>query len=104
MKCPQCNSNKIIKNGYRRKKQSYRCRQCGRQFVEFPKIKPYSPEIKRLCLKMYLNGMGLRGIEQITEIHHTTIINWIKEAKTTETELPDVPENKIPQNSETDKS
>ena len=28
---------------------------------------------------MYLNGMGFRGIEKVTGIHHTTIINWVKE-------------------------
>jgi transposase-like protein len=48
------------------------------------------PEVKQLCLKMYLNGMGLRGIERVTEIHHTTIINWIKEAGLN---LPDVPKS-----------
>ena len=36
--------------------------------------------VKQLCLKMYLNGMGLRGIQRVTEIHHTTIINWIEDA------------------------
>lgn len=73
MKCPQCNSAKIIKNGYRRGKQSYRCRHCNRQFVESPANQRYPQEVKQLCLKMYLNGMGLRGIERVTEIHHTTI-------------------------------
>lgn len=29
---------------------------------------------------MYLNGMGLRGIERVTEIHHTTVMHWIREA------------------------
>ena len=38
---------------------------------------------------MYLNGMGLRGIERVTEIHHTTIMNWIKDPGL---ELPDAPE------------
>ena len=28
---------------------------------------------------MYLNGMGLRGIERVTGVHHTTIINWVKQ-------------------------
>ncbi len=80
MKCPECNSNKTIKNGYRRGKQSYKCGRCGRQFVESPKFQPYSEDIKQLCLTMYLNGMVLRGIERATNIHHTTIIHWIKEA------------------------
>ena len=29
---------------------------------------------------MYLNGMGLRGIQRVTDIHHTTVLNWIKDA------------------------
>ena len=88
MKCPQCNSSKIIKNGHRRGKQCFRCRECGRQFVCEPRNQPYPRQVKELCLKMYLNGMGLRGIERVTEIHHTTIMNWIRDAGL---KLPDAP-------------
>lgn len=28
---------------------------------------------------MYLNGMGFRGIERVTGVHHTSIINWVKQ-------------------------
>ena len=38
---------------------------------------------------MYLNGMGLRGIERVTDIHHTTVMNWVREAGL---RLPDTPE------------
>lgn len=43
---------------------------------------------------MYLNGMGFRGIERVTEIHHTTIIEWVREAETqlTEDEAAEPPE------------
>ncbi len=100
MKCPKCNSAKIIKNGHRREKQCYRCRHCGRQFVESPVNQSYPPEVKQLCLKMYLNGMGLRGIERVTEIHHTTIIHWIRDASLN---LPDTPEeDEIPEITEID--
>lgn len=30
---------------------------------------------------MYLNGLGFRAIERITGIHHTTIINWIRQRR-----------------------
>ena len=100
MKCPRCNSTKTRKNGHRKSKQCYQCCACGRNFVESPKFRPYSEEIKQLCLKMYLNSMGLRGIERVTEIHHTTIINWIKTAGI---ELPDSPEeDEIPEITEID--
>ena len=88
MKCPKCNSEKATKNGRRRGNQCYKCLNCGRQFVESPIERSYPPEVRQLCLKMYLNGMGLRGIERVTEIHHTTVMNWIKEAGI---KLPDAP-------------
>ena len=28
---------------------------------------------------MYVNGMGFRAIERIKGVHHTTIINWVKQ-------------------------
>jgi AcrR family transcriptional regulator len=34
MKCPHCQSEQLSKNGYRRGKQCYRCKECGKQFVE----------------------------------------------------------------------
>ncbi len=100
MKCPKCNSTSYRKNGHRRGKQCYQCRVCGRQFVESPVPKTYPSEVKQLCLKMYLNGMGLRGIERVTEIHHTTILNWIREVGM---KLPDTPEeDEIPEITEID--
>lgn len=49
---------------------------------------------------MYLNGMGLRGIERVTDIHHTTVMRWILEAGL---ELPDAPESEeIPEITELD--
>ena len=68
--------------------------------LNFRSLRPYSEEVKQLCLKMYLNGMGLRGIERVTEIHHTTIMNWIKIAGI---QLPDSPEeDEIPEITEID--
>lgn len=34
MMCPHCRSPQLSKNGYRRGKQCYLCKDCGRQFVE----------------------------------------------------------------------
>lgn len=81
MECPECQSEHIRKNGHKRGKQNYICVDCHRQFVENPKEhRGYSDEERRNCLRMYVNGMGFRGIERVTKIHHTTIINWVKQA------------------------
>ena len=31
----------------------------------------YSETVKPECLKMYVNGMGLRAIERVKGVHHT---------------------------------
>jgi transposase len=30
---------------------------------------------------MYVNGMGFRAIERVKGVHHTTIINWVKQVR-----------------------
>ena len=80
MECPECQSDHIRKNGHRRGKQNHLCLECGRQFVENPTTgRGYSDDMRRLCLRMYVNGMGFRGIERVTGVHHTTVITWVKQ-------------------------
>jgi insertion element IS1 protein InsB len=80
MKCPECGGEHIRKNGHRQHKQNYICVGCGRQFLTEYDLRGYSDDVKRLCLKMYVNGMGIRGISRVTEIAHTTILNWIEQS------------------------
>ena len=84
MQCPNCHSTEISKNGFRGEKQNHRCRDCGRQFIEHPRPhRGYSDDVRELCLKMYLNGMGFRAIERSTDIHHTTVISGVQQAADT---------------------
>ncbi len=88
MQCPECKSNHIRKNGKMRGKQNHICVECRRQFIDvYTAPQGYSNEIKAQCLKMYVNGMGFRGIERVTGVHHTTVINWIRQVGK---QLPDV--------------
>jgi insertion element IS1 protein InsB len=66
----------------------YICVECGRQFVDSYEPKGYSEEIKRECLEMYVNGSGFRAIERVKKVHHTTVINWVKEVGNTLTDTP----------------
>ena len=80
MQCPECSSTHIRKNGHRKGKQNYICVDCARQFIEdYDPPKGYSDEVKRECLKLYVNGMGFRAIERVTGVHHTTVIYWVKQ-------------------------
>ncbi|MBW4440158.1 MAG: hypothetical protein KME10_02755 [Plectolyngbya sp. WJT66-NPBG17] len=78
MQCPACKFVQAYKNGYRRGVQSYRCRRCGRQFLESYRQPRYSDEIKQRCLDLYFTGLGVKAIERVTNIHHTTVSYWIQ--------------------------
>ena len=81
IECPECGSKHIHKNGIKKRKQNHLCVDCGRQFINPLQISPrgYSDRLRNECLKMYINGMGFRAIERVKGVHHTTIINWIKD-------------------------
>ena len=88
MNCPECNSTNVRKNGIKQGKQNHICYNCRRQFVIRNNKPPgYSDEVKRDCLKMYVNGMGFRAIQRVKGVHHTTIINWVRKLGP---QLPDV--------------
>lgn len=92
MKCPKCSSTDINRNGHCRGKQNYRCKACGRQFVESRSVRGYSDDAKRICLKMYRDGVGFRAIERTTGISHNTIINWVKQAESDLSDLEEHPD------------
>ena len=62
--------------------------------------KGYTEDIKSECLEMYVNGSGFRAIERVKKVHHTTVINWVKQVAST---LPDTPyRSEIPEVTEID--
>ena len=101
MQCPQCDSTHIRKNGSREGKQRYICADCKRQFLAvYEPPLGYSEKVKQECLELYVNGMGLRAIERVKRVHHTTIGLWVKQVGQM---LPDArPEVEIPEVTELD--
>jgi len=50
----------------------HKCVNCGRQFIDvYSPPKGYSNEVKKECLRLYLDGMGFRAIERNKGVHHT---------------------------------
>ena len=69
MTCPTCGSHDISKNGTsHRGKQNYKCRDCGRQFVEDPQWQPKSKETKALVNRLLEEKISLAGIARATEV------------------------------------
>ena len=101
MQCPDCGSTKVSKNGKQKGKQNHICKACRRQFIDhYAPPAGYSDALKQECLKMYVNGMGFRGIERVKGVHHTTIITWVRQVGE---RLPDADEpEEIPEVGELD--
>lgn len=78
LECLYCQSIHIRKNGKKRGKQNYHCKNCDRQFINSYSVRGYSSEIKERCLKLYWEGMSYRAIERETGVSHNTVINWVK--------------------------
>jgi len=83
MKCPNCNSTETVKNGRRKERQSHMCKHCGRQF-------PPTVALLGRCETIVHQDVPEwdRGIERVTNIHHTTVMHWIAHAGHELTDAP----------------
>ena len=80
--CPHCHSSRSIRHGYTAKgKQRYRCRACGRCFVEDPQSAAYDPaRSKEEILRAYNERASLRGLTRIFGVSRNTVTRWLKKS------------------------
>ena len=91
MKCPNCQSTQIRKNGHCRGKQNYHCKKCGRRFIQEYTKTGYPSSVRENCLKMYVNGLGFRVIERVTGANHNTVIRRVR-ASANAPSIQEIPE------------
>jgi transposase-like protein len=79
--CPSCQSLSVVKNGSTRHgKQNYKCRDCGRQFVENPKWQRVSERIQDtydLLEKLLLEKIPLAGIARVLKISERWLQSYV---------------------------
>ncbi len=80
--CKRCGSESVVKNGFARGSQRYRCKGCSLNFVEGDqRRKPQTAVKKALCVIMY--SLGKASFSMLGKIlgHSPSIIyRWIVEA------------------------
>lgn len=77
MQCPKCHSSDRRKAGFIGEKQRWLCKGCGCKYTRStPPGKP--PEMKRLALQLYLEGMGFRAIGRVLKVSNVTVLKWIR--------------------------
>ncbi len=73
--CPACSSLNIKKNGInKQRKQRYRCKRCGKQFIVKYSYRAYLKHIRELIVPMSLNGSGIRDTARVLRVSATTVI------------------------------
>ena len=78
MNCPECYSKNIIKNGtIHNGKQKFKCKNCGRQFVDKPTKKYISKETWGIVDKLLLEKIPIAGISRVTEISEPWLQKYI---------------------------
>jgi insertion element IS1 protein InsB len=76
--CPTCGSDDVMKNGTtRRGKQNYKCRDCGRQFVENPQWKPIDPDCKATIDRLLLEKIPLAGIARVMQLSEDWLQRYV---------------------------
>lgn len=76
--CPRCKSKNVVKNGFiHNGNQNYKCKVCGRQFVENPQQKLISEETKVLIDKLLLEKIPLAGIARVCDVSETWLQNYV---------------------------
>ena len=68
----------MVKNGHiHNGKQNYKCKVCGRQFVEDPQQKLISQQTKDLVDKLLLEKLPLAGIARVYDVSEPWLQNYV---------------------------
>ena len=88
MKCKKCGSERIVKNGLRRSKPCFLCKNCGHQFtIEQEKYNKfdkyivqclYSQNTRYKLINKFINAkLQITHIAKILDCNYTTLYCWI---------------------------
>jgi Transposase and inactivated derivatives len=81
LSCPSCQSVSVVKNGSTRHgKQNYKCRDCGRQFVENPqwqRVSERTQDTYDLLEKLLLEKIPLAGIARVLKVSERWLQSYV---------------------------
>lgn len=77
--CPKCGKiRQQIKDGRTPAgSQRYRCKSCGCRYTPEPQPAGYDEDVRLQALRLYLDGVSLRGVSRILDVNHQSVANWI---------------------------
>jgi transposase-like protein/IS1 family transposase len=81
MTCPNCNTECVKRGKHRNGLQRFRCAECRKTFTE-PHTRPLDEmrlpvEKAEAIIRMLVEGVSVRSIERLTEVHRDTILRLL---------------------------
>ena len=78
--CPSCTSAQTIKNGHiHTGKQRFKCRACGRQFVQHPATPPIPQSTRNLIDTLLLERLALAAIVRVTGVSERWLQSYVNQ-------------------------
>ena len=78
--CPLCASSQTVKNGrIHNGKQRFKCRGCGRQFIEQPTKKVIDLATRELIDRLLLERISLAGIARAVQVSEQWLQTYVNE-------------------------
>ena len=85
--CPQCQGERLVKNGSAAGKPKKRCKQCGYQFTRAtPRGKPLATKIHAVL--WYVSGVSMHRIAFLLRVSTQAVRTWIRDVATHYDEKP----------------
>ena len=78
--CKFCFGEVLVRSGFVRGKQRYKCKDCGKNQVLGDAREKYTNAVRRQAIAMYLNSMGLRAIGRVLGIPYQLVARWVEHA------------------------
>ena len=77
--CPQCNTEKIVKNGFVKGRQRFKCKECQYQFTNLSTERGKPLWMKLEAVLMYMNGLSMNATAKLLGVSAQSVLNWVRD-------------------------
>lgn len=78
-KCKTCFGERLVKNGFVRGQQRYRCQHCGKNQIMGDRREKHDNAVRRKALAMHLDSHGIRRIGRALKVPHQLVAKWVED-------------------------
>ena len=78
VRCPECGSNRMPKDGHSKGRQVYHCGDCGRRYIPEAAYHRPSAANKECAVAMYRESSSLRATGRVFGVSAQAVTLWLK--------------------------